>query len=39
MLTRKQQINFAENLDRDGNTIMFLITEEAKQIVLDFSQF
>ena len=33
-----QQINFTANLDRDGNTIMFFITEEAKETVLDFSQ-
>ena len=33
-----QQINFTENLDRDGNTTMFFITEEAKETVLDFSQ-
>ena len=33
-----QQINFTANLDRAGNTIMFSIIEEAKEIVLDFSQ-
>ena len=33
-----QQINFTANLDREGNTTMFFITEEAKQTVLDFSQ-
>ena len=33
-----QQINFTENLDRDGNTTMFFIIEEAKETVLDFSQ-
>ena len=33
-----QQINFTANLDRDGNTTMFFITEEAKETVLDFSQ-
>ena len=33
-----QQINFTANLDRDGNTIMFFIIEEAKETVLDFSQ-
>ena len=33
-----QQINFAANLDRAGNTTMFFITEEAKETVLDFSQ-
>ena len=32
-----QQINFTENLDRDGNTTMFFIIEEAKETVLDFS--
>ena len=33
-----QQINFTANLDRLGNTTMFFIIEEAKEIVLDFSQ-
>ena len=33
-----QQINFAANLDRAGNTTMFFIIEEAKETVLDFSQ-
>ena len=33
-----QQINFTANLDRNGNTAMFFITEEAKETVLDFSQ-
>ena len=33
-----QQINFTANLDREGNTTMFFIIEEAKEIVLDFSQ-
>ena len=33
-----QQINFAENLDRAGNTRIYLILEEAKETVLDFSQ-
>ena len=33
-----QQINFTANLDRDGNTTMFFITEEAKETVSDFSQ-
>ena len=33
-----QQINFTENLDRDGNTSIFFIIEEVKDIVLDFSQ-
>ena len=32
-----QQINFTANLDRAGTTMLF-ITEEAKEIVLDFSQ-
>ena len=32
-----QQINFT-NLDRNGNTSMFFIIEEAKETVLDFSQ-
>ena len=33
-----QQINLTANLDRNGNTTMFFITEEAKETVLDFSQ-
>ena len=33
-----QQINFIGNLDRGGNTTMFLIIEEAKGTVFDFSQ-
>ena len=33
-----QQINFTANLDREGNTTMFFITEEAKENVFDFSQ-
>ena len=33
-----QQINFTGNLDRAGNTRMFLIIEKAKETVLDFSQ-
>ena len=33
-----QQINFATNLDRRGNTTMFFTIEEAKETVLDFSQ-
>ena len=33
-----QQINFTANLDRQGNTIMFFITEEAKENVFEFSQ-
>ena len=33
-----QQINFAANLDRAGNTTMFFIIEETKETVLDFSQ-
>ena len=36
--TAIQQINFAANLDRRGNTTMFFIIEEAKEAVLDFSQ-
>ena len=32
------QINFTANLDRGGNTEMFLIIEEAKETVLVFSQ-
>ena len=33
-----QQINFTANLDRAGTTTMLFIMEEAKEIVLDFSQ-
>ena len=33
-----QQINFTANFDREGNTTMFFIIEEAKETVLDFSQ-
>ena len=31
-----QQINITANLDRDGNTTMFFIIEEAKETVLEF---
>ena len=33
-----QQINFIENLDREGNTTIFFIIEEVKKTILDFSQ-
>ena len=33
-----QQINFTENLDRAGNTRVYIILEEAKETILDFSQ-
>ena len=33
-----QQINFMANLDRDGNTAIFFIIEEAKETVSDFSK-
>ena len=33
-----QQINFAANLDRSGNTRIYFILEEGKETVLDFSQ-
>ena len=33
-----QQINFTANLDRDGNTRVYFILEEAKKTILDFSQ-
>ena len=36
--TAIQQITFAANLDRTGNTTMFFIIKEAKETVLDFSQ-
>ena len=33
-----EQINFTANLDRDGNTTVFFIIEEAKETVLNFLQ-
>ena len=33
-----QQINFTANLDRDGNTRIYFILEEAKETILEFSQ-
>ena len=33
-----QQINFTANLDRDSNTRIYFILEEAKETILDFSQ-
>ena len=33
-----QQINFTGNLERDRNTQVFFIIEEAKETVLDFSK-
>ena len=33
-----QQINFAANLDRAGNTRVYFILEEPKETILDFSQ-
>ena len=33
-----QQINFTANLDRDGNTRIYFILEEAKESIPDFSQ-
>ena len=33
-----QQINFNENLNELENTIMFFITEEVKETILDSSQ-
>ena len=41
MLIQKQwiqQINFTATLNREGNTTMFFIIEEAKETILDFSQ-
>ena len=32
-----QQINFSRNLERDGDTRIFFIFEEAKETILDFS--
>ena len=31
-----QQINFTGSLDRSGNTTKLFITEESKEIILDF---
>ena len=31
-----QQINFAANLDRAGNTKVYFILEETKETILDF---
>ena len=33
-----QQINFAANLDKAGNTTIFFIIEEAKENTFEFSQ-
>ena len=33
-----QQINFAANLDRAGNTRLYFILEEAKETIFEFSQ-
>ena len=33
-----QQITFTANLEREGNTTMFFIIEEAKETILDFPQ-
>ena len=33
-----QQINLRANLDRAGNTIIFAITEEAKETIFEFPQ-
>ena len=33
-----QQINFKTNLDRDGNTRIYFILEEAKETIFGFSQ-
>ena len=32
-----QQINFTANLDRDGNTTISFIIEEAKETIFEFS--
>ena len=36
--TEIQQINFTANLDRAGNTRIYLILEEAKKTILNFAQ-
>ena len=33
-----EQVNFTANLDWDRNTTLFFITEERKEIILDFWQ-
>ena len=33
-----QQINFTANFDKEGNTTMFFVIEEAKETLLDFSK-
>ena len=33
-----QQINFTANIDRDGNTTMFLLLMKQKKDILHFSQ-
>ena len=33
-----QHVNFTENLDREGNTTIFFIAEEAAETILDFSK-
>ena len=33
-----QQINFTANLDREENTAIFFIIEEAKESIIKFSQ-
>ena len=33
-----QQINFKGNIERDRNTTVFFIIEEAKETILNFSQ-
>ena len=33
-----QQINFTTNLDREGNTRLYFILEEAKEAAFEFSQ-
>ena len=33
-----QQINFAANLDRTGNTRIYFILQEAKETILNFAQ-
>ena len=33
-----QQINFTANLDKEGNTSLYFILEEAKKTIFEFSQ-
>ena len=38
LINFNQEINFAANLDREGNTRIYLILQEAEKTFLDLSQ-